>query len=478
MSNELSLDDFLGHSTMGNRTNVLGNWKKEKPQIDVLLHTKAPIVAVWQHSFPYLKEVTRNNVEVVEVWSGTFNTWEPETVCRNQYKRADGVREYPPTICPMAMFLEAVRERIEEGTLDWTDELFKFVGTDTTNQTEILHAGGMTNMFGKKKMSDEEAGELTKAGIRVGEAWKQASLAKCKYVFRLVVVDDVVKGVQVAEQTTAVGDATRAMIRDAREAAPEGTDDGNPLVNPYVIRWKYNKDAANFGDKYKAVAMPNLDVPQDALDLVRDTDPPSISHMTSRSNPLVLQAAMEEHYTGPDGLFNWDEIFAPSVEIWNKENAQEEAPATAQLDDAVAAAEAAMEEDEAPAKPAPRRRKAATPKAEEPAEEPAPSKPPPRRRRKAATPVEKPVDPMQALRDRVLAEDRQSTCSECDKVIDIDDDVCPFCGFDYADDEVEAAPPEPVKPPPRRRRAAKPAATPAKKVAAATPVDTGDDLGF
>lgn len=41
------------------------------------------------------------------------------------------------------------------------------------------------------------------------------------------------------------------------------------------------------------------------------------------------------------------------------------------------------------------------------------------------------VDPTQVLRNRVLPEDRQSTC-ECGETVDIEDIECPFCGLEFA----------------------------------------------
>ncbi len=328
----MSMEEFLGHSTRdsGNASgNYLENWKKKRtpPQIDTFIHPGSRIIAVWQHAWP--KMVTRKDkqtgAESVEVWGGTFNSHESEAVLRKQYHRepkVTGSRVVEPTVCPMSMMIEAVHTAIREGRLDWCEELFRFVGTDTS-KAKILHAGGLYNAYGHNSVTDKQKAEVAAAGISLKTSWQENMMAKCNYIFTIVDADNPGIGPQVTTETTLLGDKVKTAIKDEMTSSvcaadPQGMQ-GNPIVNPYCIRWVHQPTAVAFGDKYKALIMRKIDV-TDEIQSAFDEDAPDVSFLARKGNVAKLRDSMEGAYVGPDGILDFDAIFAPSEAQYAEDN--------------------------------------------------------------------------------------------------------------------------------------------------------------
>lgn len=443
MAEELSLDDFLGHDTSaGKRAAYFGKWqgKNGGGKAKIVLHAKSPIAAVWQYPWPRLVTRKVDGVEEIQVWGGTFNTWEGADVCRKQYRRdkQTGERDLPPTVCPFAMFVEDVFQKIQSGQLDWTAKLFHFEG-DGSSHAITLHAGGMLGLFTRDDVDTDQKKLIRAAGINIGNSWKEKTLAKCNYVFRLVDVNNPEAGVQVAQETTLLGDKVKTAIN--KEIASEGRAKGNPMMNPYVIEFSHHPNSKTFNDRYDATVLRREAIEDNVRTLVCDTDKPSISHLTERGNPMELRVNMEQHYCGPGGLFDWDELFGAACDEWADDTDQTAAPAQAATSQApapgpnttavaVQGVNAALDAVDAAFAAAD---KAADAK---PAEAPAAEAPPavkPKKRKAKAKP-----------KTRVIPENKQCLCVECDAVIHEDDEKCPHCGFDYTagdgDTPAEVAP--------------------------------------
>ena len=292
MTQGMGLDEFLGHSSSDRGGRVL-NWRKRNPpQIDTWMHTQGRIVALWRHGWPRLVDYERDGEKSLEVWGGSWNCWEEEAVLRRQHKRRDdGSRHTPPVICPMCLLLEYLREQVRTGGLSWTAPAFKFEGDDDS-QTQILTVAGMYNGFGGE-LTRSEVQELRRAGIRRDEAWKQNTVAKCSYVFSIVDHNDIGKGVQTAIETTAMGDAVKRVIRDQMDSL--GETEGHPLRSPYVIRWEYKPQEQEFDKKYRALAMPKLQLSPEVRELIYDAPLPDIASMIERGNIASLRSVMEKH---------------------------------------------------------------------------------------------------------------------------------------------------------------------------------------
>ena len=302
----MGLDEFLGHSSTerrGGGARVL-NWKKRNPaQIETWLHAQASIVALWRHGWPRVVERERDGEKVVEVWGGNFNCWESEEVLRKQHRRDDsGARIAPPRVCPICLMVEHVRGLVSAGKMEWTQPLFAFKGDDSDKDT-ILTAAGLYNGF-NGDLSRQEIADLRKAGVRRDEAWKQNTMAKCSYLFAIVDNSEVEKGVQVCIETTALGDAVKRVIRDQIDSL--GEREGHPLRNPYAIRWEYRPQEQEFSKKYRALAMPRLELTPEIRDLINGPLPDLGEHI-GRGNVAALRASMESHALVQ---LPWDRFFA------------------------------------------------------------------------------------------------------------------------------------------------------------------------
>jgi len=460
MSKEMDLDGFLGHTTRGPSANFLDGWKKRSPpQVRIVLHTKAPIMAVWQHAWPKIVTREKDGKETREVWSGSFNSWETEDVLTKQYQRDDatGLRQHPPVVCPMSIMLEEVHRLLTDGQISFDTPMFRFVGDDVA-KSKTLHASGMLNQAAKvwETLTEQERRDAKKRGMPgPSDAWMENMLAKCSYVFTVVDYDNLKDGIQIAKETTLVGDKMKKVIRDRMTS--EGEDKGHPFLHPYVFQWTHNATAKSFADKYDVVAIGKLPISDAVRKLIVDTDAPDISRWIGKGNIGDLRASMEDAYCGPEGLLDFDFIFGKAEAL---DGSGASAPDAEDGEDVADVADEITGEAAADPEPEP-----------EPVTPPA-GKPAPRRTRKAATP---PEDPLYVIASREVDADGDEkcfaadgaelfACDECSTTIRSDEATCRQCGMEYDVESVEAAPakPAPAKPAPAKPAPAKPAPAPAK----------------
>jgi hypothetical protein len=319
MATGLSLDQFLGHSSSSSsRTEYLSKWKKNTPpRVDVWLHTKALIEPLWRHGVPRLftRKDRTTGEETVEVWSGDWLCWEDESVLTKQYLRDNdtGERAYPPTICPICKLIEYVRSCVESGELSWVTPLFRYVGDDP-GKAITINAGGIFNAFASDKLSESDIAELRQAKIFRSEAWRQNMMAKLSYAFSVVDNAHPGKGTQIAIETPLLGDKVKEVIH---KAMLEAEDEGNPLSNPYAIRWMYNPDERQFNLKYNAAKMGKIPLTQEIKELIINSPPPDLSKIKARKDPQVLLTQLEAAFI-PNKKFTipWDEIFGDAITEW------------------------------------------------------------------------------------------------------------------------------------------------------------------
>ena len=439
-----TLDDFIGHDTRGGGgAAFLENWKnRTPPRVQVVLHTASPIISVYQHQWP--KIVTREveGKEVQQVWGGNFNSWESEEVLQRQYLRDDdGERKYPPQVCPMAIMLEEVERLMREGELHWSTRLFAFEGDDKEHN-KYLHAGALTNkakkLWDDKAITDEMKRKARKKGFPgPADAWMTNMMAKCSYVLVVVDYEDPDSGIQITKETTLVGDKLKKVIRDRRTS--EGEDEGNPLINPYVIQFTHKPKAKQFDERYDVVAIAKLEIGDDIMELIKEKDPPNLDRYTAPGDIVVLRASMEDHYVGPAGLLDWNFIFAKAETILGIEDDGDGADADDQHDED-GDGDKAPEEDAEDAEDA----------------EDSDDKPD----RIIAKRKGKGADQECFAADGM----RLFGCEKCEAIMREDEDVCHNCGEDYGTSESEPEPEPELEPAPptRRARGGKSGATKAK----------------
>jgi hypothetical protein len=436
MSNarSLSLDEFLNHQTKNNsgKTPYLRGWRKRNPpRVDICLHKTAKTHAIWQHNLPRVVEVDdKMGGKTLKVWSNAWNCHEDESVLVKQFKRDrdTGERNVPPVICPLCLLQESLRSLYAQGKIGFTEEVFRWVGDDP-EESVSLTLGGLLGMYGKDYLSDEEKKATRKAGIRLDEAWRENMVARCNYLFVVVDNDAPEDGVQVAFENTGLGDKVKEVIFDKITAEGE---DGNPIQNPYVIRWEHHSNAKEPNKKYKAIAMSAKVAPvkEATLELI-EGEAPDVSHLLQKGDVVKLRADLEEHCVLPDpSIIPWDDIFLPSELASDSgdpsDDETDEVPEPAPVNKPVAVARKPVSSASSKAKEA----------------EPEPSQKAPTTRRKKVAPVPEPEpEPEPGAAEELIA------CEECGHMMSVYDAVCERCGAEYeVEPRPESKPDKPAKP--------------------------------
>ncbi len=298
-------ESFLGHSGSSSSGGFLKNWKDEG-EIDVILHPRGAIAALWAHRW---MRIDKDKEDKPKIFPMRFNSMEDEKILKRQHFRlGDGTREHPPVICPFSLLLEWVREAIEVGDIDWTDEIFKF---ETPRDDAVIHAGGFTGLFQKKDLKDEQYEELKKAKINRKEAYKENGSCKLNYCFVVLQYNLPEEGAMIAMEGKALGQKMQKAMRDeARKWEKTKTPSkGDPFKEPFAFRWTYDENE-NFDDAYDVLVMPPESKPIEPAHLLAfEDDPPSLEKIIEPSNVALLRLSFEEHWTHritPP----WDELFA------------------------------------------------------------------------------------------------------------------------------------------------------------------------
>jgi hypothetical protein len=354
---KMDLNSFLGHTTSaGRKSNYLSGWKK-RGKIDTWLHTQAPILAIWRHGIPRIVERTDKETKEksVQVWSGNWPCWEDEDVLKKQYRRDrdTGLRTHPPVICPVCKLLDYIRDAVEQGEIEIHDELFHFEGDDP-DKAITLHAGGMYNGF--NVLEEDEKKALRSHGVNLRDAWKENGMAKASYAFAIVDNDNPQEGVQIAIETVSLGEQVQSVIGKAMLDADE---EGNPMLNPYAIRWIYNATQSDPRKKYDAAKVGRIKL-TDAIEELISSEPPTeaMEKLAKRLDPSELMERLQEAYCGPeDFVIPFDELFAPAI-AWFDDHSK-------------GGSDKSADEEEVPKR---RRRKAASAKREKLAEDPKPAR--------------------------------------------------------------------------------------------------------
>lgn len=413
----MSIKDFLGHQAQAPRGAFLKNWK-DKGSVTTWLHRNADILGLWRHQFPRLVplEDKQTGAKRVEVWGHSYNCHETEDLLKIQFRRdpKDNSRVAPPEVCGFCKMLEHIYQGIDNGSIDWTQEVFRFEGAGNKNNPSgvvTLHAGGLVGAY-NGNLTEEEKAELRAHKIFPSEAWKEKAQASLNYLF--CVVDDSAPsaGVQVAIETSLLGDKVKTVIKD--QLISRGEEEGDPSVNPYAIQWQHHPKESEFQKKYHAVALLKTQLTPE-IDKLISGPPPDTDNLQEKFNAQSMRAIMEKHCLID---LPWDQFFGKS---------------------------------DGTTKPT-----VATPSV-------------PGRKATSAVPVTAPK-PKAAPTPEV----EMVACDECGKEMPITASVCHHCGATYDVDPVAPEPPPPpVKVLPKRSAAAK--KTPAPVAPPVAPsADEGD----
>jgi hypothetical protein len=431
---------LLGYSVTGRSklANEETNFGKRRKRVHILTLRPEPV----EYRVRTIKETGR--VEdvwcVVEPVTSAFtieggivtgNCWEDEEVLSNRKRDADGEREAPIQICPVCKMIEWVRKAVRQGALQPHDPIFVY-RTQDGKKERAVHAAGLYNGLDDDRFTDEQREAIKDAGIRLSDAWKENGNSKCNYMFCVVDHEHPEDGVQIAIETSLLGDKTKQVIKRLRKKNGENSN-WNPLKTPYAICWSHNdKKGIPFNEKYDADDRPSLKITPEIETLIMG-DPPDIEGIKKRGNVRKLREQLEMYAVVEmpfDEFFedaerasknekDDDTDFAYGANVTDGEVSAED---LAKADAAIEEAEkAAAKTKAAPAKPTAQSKPAAE-AAKAPETKAAPAKP--------AAEVTKPAGRKKVeLKPKV--EEVFIKCDDCGEDMREDWEKCPKCGATY-----------------------------------------------
>lgn len=293
--------EFLDHSTRASGSGFLKKWK-EDGSIEVWICPTAPIYSLWGHSWHRYSEEKDGDTEetVINIRGQRINCLEPETLLKKQtYRNDDDSRELPPTICPMCLCIEWLREQINAGKIEWSTPVFEWsVDTDTPLDGDddltkaVFFAGGFTGMFQKKKLSKEELKQLRKCGVKQSEAYKQNGSARQQYVLAVATDAEPDEWVITFEGQT-LGNKLKKCIKDEVKRCGGDMEQGHPKYNPYPFEWTYDENK-EFSEKYDVVAL-SRKRPGDRIQKLLDADTmPDFARIIEAPKLGSLKESMKE----------------------------------------------------------------------------------------------------------------------------------------------------------------------------------------
>jgi hypothetical protein len=319
MTTPESLDDFLSY-TSSNKAAYLGNWKDDG-SVTIWLHKHLAPKRVWRHGLKRIVLPTKD--KPAAIWTDRYVCLEQEDVLKDQYRfeRLTGRRQVAPRVCPNCLFGEYVRGLILTGKIHWLDPVLKY---ETDEESIIICAQGLIGYPKPDKLSDEQKRELRAAGVTGNTSWQEDQRPKLNWIFTAVEHKHPEKGIQIDIETQALGDRVRKQIKKAMEVAdlkePGAGWKGNPLLNPYPIKFSYNdaKDVP-FGDKYDATALEGISPSEEILALL-DSEPPrdAVERLMQHPDLASLRKNLEQHTLIPG--VPWDQIFSPAYELYKANN--------------------------------------------------------------------------------------------------------------------------------------------------------------
>lgn len=330
---EMTLGGFIerGDRSRGPKRSYLKDPRKWKDgQVTVWLSCQASIHSFWRHNFQKIELVDdkQSGEKRREVWKNQLVCYEVEEVLENQYFRDREtrlVRELPPQVCPHCLMVEDVFQRVKSGELDWREPLFRFTGSDPNKTMQFgksvvnvgdvwIHAGGLCNLFGDKKLSEEKKKELAKIPKERGgpvyqnSSFRQNNWAKCEYIFTVAEEGNAQAGLQVAIMPKLLGEKMQSELK--KRAESKGPKAGNPVLSPVAFRWSKNADeGASFDKSYDAFAVEMVQMTPAIEKLIRGTPPPDVKGLQAKFNWKTHKALLERHIVKKD-LLPIDSYFA------------------------------------------------------------------------------------------------------------------------------------------------------------------------
>lgn len=237
MAGGLGLGDFLRHDPdaekAGGGRGWLDKWK-EKGEIILWLHTRAPIYPVWSHTLmledSYEDKETQKTKDVLRF--PRYVSPDANVVHVNQFFREDdGRMRVLPDRDPFLLVREHLRALGNAG-VDWNTVVFSW--TDFKNRNALI---------------EWELGKISGLEKR-GQDWNKSLDTKLEFIFTVVADSDPGKGPVLTRETKLLAEKVREMIKN--EIDSKGVEAGDPMISPYAMKWKFDKNAKSPMNSYSA----------------------------------------------------------------------------------------------------------------------------------------------------------------------------------------------------------------------------------
>ncbi len=341
-----SVDDWLKHKNRGRNSNFLGGWKEKPGFCEVFLHPSLLPMAIYRHNIPtyvLVKDKDDKNKEITRVFSKKYLCHETEETLQNPWreKETDRIREYPPERCGICKGSDWFWNQIKDwlDTHEWNDDdkqwvetrkgkgkgldplaiLFEFESEYDDDENRTVRVGDFCGYFAKKKLEQDVKDACKKAKYRLDEQYKTNFSPRCEYAMTVVDNNDVDKGLRVAVESQALGQATCEVIEKQIEGAGR-----NIQKTPYCIKWSYypKKD---FKEKYDAMYMELIKPSARIMKLLKGEAPDYPEDLTKPFNQQALKSMFEEHCL-IKGI-PWDDFFPTKEQEaeWAKQDAEDAA---------------------------------------------------------------------------------------------------------------------------------------------------------
>lgn len=220
------VNDFVN----GGRTSSswLNNWK-DSGEIVVFLHPKTGFWKRVCHSMNYVVK----KKDGYKIGFKPVTCWEEHS---NRVATKRGMSRYCD--CPIDLFQQKITDMIESNQLGLDEVVLRIgKGYDDIDRPQEVLARDLS---------------LNHKEHHTAKSFMNSLSAAEKYVFGVVVPSELDKGVQLTQESVSLGFKFQRAIDNQCES--EGEEKGNPSLNPYAFKWKYDKHTKDPSKKYDAFA--------------------------------------------------------------------------------------------------------------------------------------------------------------------------------------------------------------------------------
>jgi hypothetical protein len=291
----LGLDEFLNHDADTGRRKYVKKWQEEG-ELVWWMNTRAMFAySRYVHTFPSFdtgKDDKGNEYEYLKF--GRYVSPDVDLINRDQFFRDEDtdLLRTPPVKDPFLLLREWLRSN--DCGLGLDDVVFRWENPNPK----------------KREIIEWTRGEMTRLTERGQSNWNHSLDSKLEYMFVGTLHDEPGEGNQIITGTKVLGDALRKMIEEQRDS--KGRDEGNPLITPYAIKFKYDKRSKNPMKAYSVAPYERAELTPEIRESIMSSDfpNPEIDTQPRKGDKERLRAAM---YDAAQVELPWDEIF---VDAW------------------------------------------------------------------------------------------------------------------------------------------------------------------